>query len=641
MIVKKVKQMTKKLYVLVPKNHKFIRLTVSSNLSALIKGNKNFNKPSIDEEYKTYGGLDYENSYMVVAEDPNKLKKLLKSMYKNNKIHIREKITGKTDIIDGRVLSDLKSVILTKQNKTLHEIFFQQGEGESKLKIKEIDLSKLNFSKDKGGEITQPFTNTQEQEQIKTYILENEKCNLKINAFAGTGKTSTLQIISKSLEENILYLAFNKSIAEEGKRKFSKNVTTMTTHSLALYGIRNYTNINIDNLKHNDYKPREISEYYEDKNYEYLKQLIDIFNTFCHSRETIESFFDDKEDEMLLNVLKLWNKMDSGELDFTHGFYLKKFDLLLQNNEIDITKYNTIMLDEAQDTNEVTLSIFKNIKAPRKIIVGDSHQQIYSFRGSVNLMSQFKGENLYLTETFRYNKEIARTVSNLLKEYKWEQEEIQSKIETNLDIKTTAYLFRTNADQIKCMANFLEEGRFFQTIRDPKLIFNQIIELAHFRRGEKDKIKTNKYLTFFETLDEITDYAEQINDISLKTSLKIIQQEGYTLSDLEQMLKKVREYNECNSSDTYLTTIHTAKGLEWDKVIISEDFSSIKDYMESEKDGGSILKQEWISNPDNIKYRISKEKKIKIIEEINLLYVAITRAKQVFEINNENKEILK
>ena len=57
---------------------------------------------------------------------------------------------------------------------------------------------------------------------------------LKISAFAGTGKTSTLTAVAKSTSRRGLYLAFNKSIAEEARAKFPNSVDCRTTHSLAL-----------------------------------------------------------------------------------------------------------------------------------------------------------------------------------------------------------------------------------------------------------------------------------------------------------------------------------------------------------------------------------------------------------------------
>lgn len=57
---------------------------------------------------------------------------------------------------------------------------------------------------------------------------------LLITAFAGAAKTTTLELIAQSLPQSrFLYLAFNKAIVEEAKKRFPKNVTIKTTHSLA------------------------------------------------------------------------------------------------------------------------------------------------------------------------------------------------------------------------------------------------------------------------------------------------------------------------------------------------------------------------------------------------------------------------
>ena len=68
-------------------------------------------------------------------------------------------------------------------------------------------------------------------------IVEHDN-NLRINAFAGTGKTTTLLEYSKRRPNSrILYIAFNRSVKEEAIKKFHKeglnNVTIETAHSLA------------------------------------------------------------------------------------------------------------------------------------------------------------------------------------------------------------------------------------------------------------------------------------------------------------------------------------------------------------------------------------------------------------------------
>ena len=61
---------------------------------------------------------------------------------------------------------------------------------------------------------------------------------LKINACAGSGKTTMLKEVAlANPDKTFLYLAFNKSIVEESKNKFPKNVKLQTVHSLAYQAV--------------------------------------------------------------------------------------------------------------------------------------------------------------------------------------------------------------------------------------------------------------------------------------------------------------------------------------------------------------------------------------------------------------------
>jgi hypothetical protein len=58
--------------------------------------------------------------------------------------------------------------------------------------------------------------------------------SLKIQAFAGTGKTTTLAAIAESLaRRKFLYLVFNRAAADEAERKMPSNVMVRTAHALA------------------------------------------------------------------------------------------------------------------------------------------------------------------------------------------------------------------------------------------------------------------------------------------------------------------------------------------------------------------------------------------------------------------------
>jgi superfamily I DNA/RNA helicase len=79
---------------------------------------------------------------------------------------------------------------------------------------------------------------TDEQAKILEDFKKYPDKDLIINAYAGTGKTTTLKMIA---EENprvkFMYLAFNKKIVEEARKKFPKNVTVKTAHALAYQGV--------------------------------------------------------------------------------------------------------------------------------------------------------------------------------------------------------------------------------------------------------------------------------------------------------------------------------------------------------------------------------------------------------------------
>ena len=57
--------------------------------------------------------------------------------------------------------------------------------------------------------------------------------SLKINAYAGTGKTSTLEMLAHSTTDSGQYIAFNRSIVAEAKQRFPQTVNCSTTHGLA------------------------------------------------------------------------------------------------------------------------------------------------------------------------------------------------------------------------------------------------------------------------------------------------------------------------------------------------------------------------------------------------------------------------
>ena len=469
---------------------------------------------------------------------------------------------------------------------------------------------------------------TKQQKEIISAVQKYK--TIKINAFAGTGKTSTLKMIANRYDtKKILYLAFNSSIKNEASSIFPNNTDIKTTHGLAYGAIKKHTNIDLSKLR--NYRAIDISKEFE-ISYNQALATLKIFDAFCNSAQS-EIIKDDIEHK---TAKKMFDYMMINKLAPTHNFYLKYYQILLLNGQIRQYKYDIVMLDEAQDTNDVTLSIFELLDAKVKIYVGDEHQQIYTFRGSKNALSKIKSDiTLYLSCSFRFNNTIASFANILLKNFKNEKIKIDTIKTNDTDIITNAYISRTNATLISTIANRIQNRKPFVTIRDPNEIFNLTIEVYYILNNQKNLVKRNLFLRDFDNEQELIDYAKEVEDYELKSAIKVVKEYAEHIFSFQEISLKFYEAwkNRFNNGFIkrideilFLTTAHTAKGLEWDRVTIADDFT---DFAELIVD----------CNMDSLK-QFQKEilgvKTHELIDEFNLFYVSITRAKKAIVKDSEN-----
>ena len=258
--------------------------------------------------------------------------------------------------------------------------------------------------------------------------------NIKINAVAGSGKTTTVIEYAASRPETsrILYLAFNRSVRLEAIRKFAErgitNVRVETAHSLAYKHVVRQKGYNVKRI---DYKPYEVAKLLGlhgngEKHAEYVvaKHILKFISFFCNSDSSrvqelnyLETIHDSKARTFVTTFYSyierqsrvLLNKMDKGEIDVTHDFYLKKFQL--SNPQL---RYDFILFDEGQDASPAMLDVFFKQKAV-KVIVGDTHQQIYGWRHAVNSLEKVDFKDYYLSTSFRFNQDIANLAIDALK----------------------------------------------------------------------------------------------------------------------------------------------------------------------------------------------------------------------------------
>ena len=484
---------------------------------------------------------------------------------------------------------------------------------------------------------------TIEQDNISNNCLKHPVSI--INAFAGTGKTSTLIMLTELYKNRkFLYLAYNKSIELEAQEKFDtdNNVKVKTIHALAYYYVARYTNINLKNVT--NLKVKEIADRYN-IDYKLASFVNNSFQNYCNS---------DSVDIVALPKVKsiikmLLDDIELGSVAPTFDFILKKFHLLLADEIVSI-KEDVLLLDEGQDTNDVTLAIFHLISAKNKVIVGDKHQQIYAFRGSKNALSKIDGEKYYLTESFRFNKSIAKNANMLLYMFKGETIPLVSKKDDFEEFDdafcnpnyTVGYISKNNTTLVSKMLTLIEKKYEFMTVRNPDEIFRLILDVGYICENLNSKISyQNKYLKTIDGKEDLISYIDDSKDIELETAMKIYGKNG--LDSIQNAHKIAKQYFDSKKAQRiFLTTAHSSKGLEWDIVVVENDFSDLA-YLVAK----FVLNHNHLkindTNFDFLQYFINNIDEVddEDVNAINLLYVAFTRAKKSIKIHSTNLAYLK
>lgn len=223
-----------------------------------------------------------------------------------------------------------------------------------------------------------------------------------------SGKTFTLCKLAEMTPpiKSSIFLAFNKSIAEELGQRLPRTVKASTLHSCALsslckafslnFALSDSKNFNLAKEKmnfkgvHSKRIPGMIMK---------ICRLYDLmrFNLVQDDVEAIISLgerYGEEADENLAKraiELRMLNKKiadnyflkgGSGKLpmDFTDMLYYATQYV----HRDDFKQYNVVMLDECQDISPLQFEVVKMCKTPRGrlIAVGDEKQSIYSFMGS-------------------------------------------------------------------------------------------------------------------------------------------------------------------------------------------------------------------------------------------------------------------
>ncbi|KAK7503582.1 hypothetical protein BaRGS_00005121 [Batillaria attramentaria] len=425
---------------------------------------------------------------------------------------------------------------------------------------------------------------------------------VKIFAFAGTGKTTTL-VRYAQMRPNLkfLLLVFNKSVCEHAKIKFPRNVTCKTGHGLAFgYTGRKYAaenQLNSGNMRVFDVlSGLEEREKGQKENYFVRAKFVintlknymasaDENITTAHTPEFIcnddgrrESIPHDKRMLYAKDAEHYWGRMINLKdrlVKMTHDGYLKLFQL----DKRKLWGYDIILVDEAQDMTPALLDIVNRQTQP-KIFVGDQHQQIYTFRGAVNAMAGVSANRVfYLTQSFRFGPEVSQVANVMLETLKGERRRtlvghgVPGKI-CGEQVGQLAILCRSN------FAVFAEAVTLCVYSDQPTKIaiigglesfgFPMLEDIYTLMMAPADRVKEkreiqSRFIARFGNIAELDKYAKKTADVELLGKIKIVQTYHH---NLPQCVTKIRQKSirDETQADVLLSTVHKAKGLEFSTV---------------------------------------------------------------------------
>lgn len=427
--------------------------------------------------------------------------------------------------------------------------------------------------------------------------------SMVVEAGAGTGKTSTLRLLAYSTKRRGHYLAYNRAIASDIKGRLPDRCSSSTVHSLAFRAVGTRYKPRLDAPR---MASREIARRLDIDRIVVpvpggTKVLQDGFlgslamkaiTRYCQTADQLPSaahvpWIDGidwpdaqgrrigKNNAMIAQALepaleRAWIDIirTDGALPFKHEHYLKIWALTEPYLPVDF-----IMLDEAQDANPVIAQVVALQDHAQRVYVGDANQAIYEFTGAVNAIEDMKKQGLRtgtLSHSFRFGQEIADEANEYLRQLaatiRLTGQHTMASTVGAFDGEPDVVLTRTNAQAIHEVLSAMSRGLV-------PYVVGGGTEVASFARGAQE-LQENSWtshpeLACFTSWAEVQRYAEEDpQGHELRLMVDLIDEFGVATirKTLENMPKE-------HDADIVVSTAHKAKGREWNRVRIANDFA--------------------------------------------------------------------
>ena len=421
--------------------------------------------------------------------------------------------------------------------------------------------------------------------------------HLNLIARAGTGKTTTLIELCSRIGGEVFLGAFNKKIADEIKDRLEAkglvHAKASTMHSAGFGAWKKVSpscEVNENKLwdicKQQRIQWDEISEYCK---------IVSLAKQFLYTGQEAPSEWEYIWDQYEVSLPYSESKVDKSKALLKESVRINEsiidFDDMLYAPLIANCKLPTfdfVLIDEAQDTNpsrrELACRMLNG--RGRLVAVGDDRQAIYGFTGAdadaMDLIQERLGSKILpLTVTYRCPKRIVELAQKWVPDIEAAVTNGEGEIR-NLEEKDFSILQPSDSDVILCRLTkplislayaAINQGRGVKV--EGRDIGRGLLKLAQrFKETELRRIHPRLHSYLIEERDrlqqqnkltQVQNLEDKCESLSLMIS-QTLEVGGSSIDDLKLRIEGL--FGDTKGKQTLLTlsTIHKAKGREWDHV---------------------------------------------------------------------------
>lgn len=493
------------------------------------------------------------------------------------------------------------------------------------------------------------FSPTPEQTAIVDAVRDTRD-SLVVNALAGAAKTTTLALAAGAMRPvPTLCVAFNKRIADEMGKRLPSFIETKTLNSVG-HGIWGRTigrRLSLDT----DKSYRLLSQLMQQSPPEERKLFGEMFATLLRASRSAKSagyipdrfasagqrladrndfignFAADSDYELDDYFFSILDKVlegsiaeaFEGKIDFDDQIYMSTlFNGLFP-------RYDTVMVDEAQDLSELNHLMLSKMVGQRLIAVGDPNQAIYAFRGAhhnsmVLLRDQFDAKELFLSTSFRCPKKVVEAARRRVPHMQypdWAKEGHVGNLAPwgkNSIPNGSVILCRNSAPLFKVALRLLRQGQSVKILgNDIGKALTKIMEGF----GPRSMSAGAALIAAKQWKEGQLESCHEARKAAIEDRYSCIEVFLEFGSTLEEAMAYATHLFEATGPIT-LMTLHKAKGGEWDTVFFLDPWLIPSKFARISAEAGDESKLE---------------------QEYNLRYVGQTRSKDtLYYVNSEDFE---